>query len=123
MKTFAPELSALIIILRSAGPVISTRRSCRSARRRRDAPVAVADVRGLGQEVGQLAGVEAVLPGAGRVGEQLLAAVAEVAAAACATNASASAVRILVALAADLDAGQGRLPWLWVRLRWLSRAT
>ena len=31
MKTFAPELSALIIILRSTGPVISTRRSCRSA--------------------------------------------------------------------------------------------
>ena len=31
MNTFAPELSALIIILRSTGPVISTRRSCRSA--------------------------------------------------------------------------------------------
>ena len=31
MKTFAPELSALMIILRSTGPVISTRRSCRSA--------------------------------------------------------------------------------------------
>ena len=31
MKTFAPELSALIIIFRSTGPVISTRRSCRSA--------------------------------------------------------------------------------------------
>jgi hypothetical protein len=31
MKTFAPELSALIIILRSTGPVISTRRSARSA--------------------------------------------------------------------------------------------
>src|SRR5690348_1989532 len=30
MKTFAPELSALIIILRSTGPVISTRRSVRS---------------------------------------------------------------------------------------------
>ncbi len=30
MKTLAPELSALIIILRSTGPVISTRRSCRS---------------------------------------------------------------------------------------------
>ena len=31
MKTRAPELSALIIIFRSTGPVISTRRSCRSA--------------------------------------------------------------------------------------------
>src|SRR5712664_3179991 len=31
MKTLAPELKALIIILRSTGPVISTLRSCRSA--------------------------------------------------------------------------------------------
>ena len=31
MKTLAPELSALTIILRSTGPVISTRRSRRSA--------------------------------------------------------------------------------------------
>ena len=31
MNTLAPELSALMIILRSTGPVISTRRSCRSA--------------------------------------------------------------------------------------------
>src|SRR6266852_6928 len=31
IKTFAPEFRALMIILRSAGPVISTRRSCRSA--------------------------------------------------------------------------------------------
>ena len=31
MKTRAPEFSALIIILRSTGPVISQRRSCRSA--------------------------------------------------------------------------------------------
>jgi hypothetical protein len=31
MNTFAPELSALMIILRSSGPVISTRRSSRSA--------------------------------------------------------------------------------------------
>ena len=30
IKTFAPEFSALMIIFRSAGPVISTRRSCRS---------------------------------------------------------------------------------------------
>ena len=33
MKTLAPELRALMIILRSTGPVISTRRSCRSAGR------------------------------------------------------------------------------------------
>src|ERR1043166_1527358 len=31
MKTLAPELSALITIFRSTGPVISVRRSCRSA--------------------------------------------------------------------------------------------
>ena len=31
MYTLAPELSALMTILRSTGPVISTRRSCRSA--------------------------------------------------------------------------------------------
>ena len=30
MKTLAPEFKALMIILRSTGPVISTRRSCRS---------------------------------------------------------------------------------------------
>ena len=30
MKTFAPELRALIIIFRSTGPVISTRRSRRA---------------------------------------------------------------------------------------------
>ena len=34
MNTLAPQLSALITILRSVGPVISTRRSCRSLRRR-----------------------------------------------------------------------------------------
>ena len=31
MNTLAPELRALMIILRSTGPVISTRRSCRSS--------------------------------------------------------------------------------------------
>ena len=31
MKTLAPQLSALMTILRSVGPVISTRRSCISA--------------------------------------------------------------------------------------------
>ena len=39
MKTRAPELSALIIILRSTGPVISTRRSRRSAGGGCDLPV------------------------------------------------------------------------------------
>ena len=38
-------------ILRSIGPVISTRRSCRSPGRRGDAPVALADRARLGQEV------------------------------------------------------------------------
>ena len=58
MKTFAPELSALMIILRSTGPVISTRRSQQVARDRRDRPVALADLARLRQEVRQLAGVE-----------------------------------------------------------------
>ena len=62
MKTRAPELSALIIIFRSTGPVISQRRSTRSARRRRDAPVALADLARLGEEAGILAGVETHLP-------------------------------------------------------------
>ena len=43
MKTRAPELSALIIILRSTGPVISTRRSSRSRRRRCHLPLRVAN--------------------------------------------------------------------------------
>ncbi len=58
MKTLAPELSALITILRSTGPVISTRRSAISCGDRRDPPVPVADGRGLRQEVGELAGGE-----------------------------------------------------------------
>ena len=44
MNTRAPELSALIIILGSAGPVISTRRSSKSARCRGDGPVRLADL-------------------------------------------------------------------------------
>ena len=61
MKTLAPELSALIIILRSTGPVISTRRSASGLGRLGHRPVAGADLGGLGQEVGALAGVEAGL--------------------------------------------------------------
>ena len=77
MKTFAPELSALMIILRSTGPVISTRRSCDVGRDRRAGPVAFADRARLGQEVGQLAGVE-LAPGALRaLRQQLLAPAAE----------------------------------------------
>ena len=61
MKTFAPELSALMIILRSTGPVISTRRSSRSAGIGATVQSPSRIARGLGQEVGQLAGVEARL--------------------------------------------------------------
>ena len=70
MKTRAPELSALIIILGSAGPVISTRRSSRSARRRRHRPVRLAHVARGDQEVGPNARVElglALLPPAEQV--------------------------------------------------------
>ena len=50
MKTLAPELSALMTILRSAGPVISTRRSCRSAGASRDPPVVLAHVARFGRK-------------------------------------------------------------------------
>ena len=53
MKTLAPELSALTIILRSTGPVISTRRSWRSAGIARDPPIALADRPGLGEKIRQ----------------------------------------------------------------------
>ena len=62
MKTLEPELSALIIIFRSTGPVISTRRSLQVRGRRRDQPVALADLPGLGQEVRTRAAVELALP-------------------------------------------------------------
>ena len=58
MKTLAPEFKALMIIFRSVGPVISTRRSCKVGGNRRHRPVALADGLGLGKEVGELAGVE-----------------------------------------------------------------
>ena len=58
MKTRAPELSALIIILGSAGPVISTRRSSRSAGAGATRPVALADVACRDQEVRPDAGIE-----------------------------------------------------------------
>ena len=62
MNTFAPELSALMIILRSAGPVISTRRSSRSAGIGATVQSPSRMSRRLGQEVGQLARIEALLP-------------------------------------------------------------
>ena len=62
MKTLAPEFSALMIILRSTGPVISTRRSSRSVRNGRDRPLALADARGLREEVGHAAVVDFLLP-------------------------------------------------------------
>ena len=62
MKTLAPELSALTIILRSTGPVISTRRSSRSAGigATRQSAI-VADHLGAGPEIRQFAGVIALL--------------------------------------------------------------
>ena len=61
MNTFAPEFSALMIILRSTGPVISTRRSSRSAGIGATRPVAFADMPCISQEIGKLAGVQALL--------------------------------------------------------------
>ena len=61
MNTLAPELRALIIILRSTGPVISTRRSVSGFGASGTIQSAVADLGGLGQEVGAVAGVEAGL--------------------------------------------------------------
>ena len=62
MKTLAPELSALITIFRSVGPVISTRRSWRSGGASATCHVALADVPRLLEEVGELAGEQALLP-------------------------------------------------------------
>ena len=92
MNTLAPELSALTIILRSTGPVISTRRSAMSAGYGAQVHVAVADRPRLGQEIGQLARVELGLA-LRAASEQLVAATAE---ARCrlAANATASGVRI-----------------------------
>ena len=62
MNVRAPELSALISILALVGPVISTRRSCRSAGIDPDRPVGLADVARVLAEVGKLARVEPLLP-------------------------------------------------------------
>ena len=58
MNTFAPELSALMTILRSTGPVISTRRSIRSAGIGATVHSLRADLGGLGKKIGKLAGVD-----------------------------------------------------------------
>ncbi len=76
MKTFAPQLSALMIILRSTGPgdfdaAILDVRGYRRAR-----PVRVADRARFRQKIGQPAGVELRLA-VGTVGQQLGAATAE----------------------------------------------
>ena len=70
MKTFAPELSALIIILRSTGPGDLDAAVLQIRRRRTHAPVGFPHLFRLLEEVRPLARVEASLPlGAG--GEQL----------------------------------------------------
>ena len=63
MKTLAPELSALITILRSVGPVISTRMGLQvgGVTGTTFQERVVADRPGLGQEVGLFAGVKALL--------------------------------------------------------------
>ncbi len=61
MKTLAPELSALMTILASAGPVSSTRRSSRSAGRGRNAPLRLAQLPGLLRERRALSRREALL--------------------------------------------------------------
>ena len=61
MKTLAPELSALMTIFASAGPVSSTRRSSRSGGRGRDRPFGLAQLARLGRELRALAGGEARL--------------------------------------------------------------
>ena len=73
MKTFAPELSALMIILRSTGPVISTRRSRISAGRGATVHADSRMERVSSRKFGLLAGVESLLPLLACV-EQLLAA-------------------------------------------------
>ena len=61
MKTLAPELSALMIILRSTGPVISTRRSRMSPGSGATVHSASRMCRVSLKEVGLLAGIEPLL--------------------------------------------------------------
>ena len=62
MKTFAPELSALMIILRSTGTGDLDAPVLQRGRNRGDAPIGIADRCGLGCEIGQIAGVVSRLP-------------------------------------------------------------
>ena len=62
MKVEAPQLSALITILRSVGPVISTRRSSMSFGCGAICQSDSADLLRLGQKIRQHAGVEFLLP-------------------------------------------------------------
>ena len=77
MKVAAPQLSALITILRSVGPVISTRRSSMSFGCARHHPVAVANRLVCGRKSGSLPWSNSLPGGARR--EQLLAAGLELA--------------------------------------------
>ena len=61
MNMLAPELSALITILRSVGPVISTRRSCKSFGTAATSQSASRIGLVSGEEVRQLAGVDFLL--------------------------------------------------------------
>ena len=61
MYTLAPEFMALMTIFRSTGPVISTRRSCKSRGMGANRPRAVADRPGLGQEIRHLPGIQFAL--------------------------------------------------------------
>ena len=62
MKQRAPEFRALMTIFRSTGPVISTASVLQVVRDRRDPPVALANLAGLEEKVGELAGDDSVLP-------------------------------------------------------------
>ena len=62
MNMLAPEFSALMIILRSTGPVISVRRSVRSAGIGATVHARVADMRRFRQKIRTLAGIDAILP-------------------------------------------------------------
>ena len=79
MKVFAPQLRALITILRSTGPVISTRLSCRSAGQGLTRQVLSARMPAVSaRKVGQDARVELLLP-FGPACQQRIAARAELA--------------------------------------------
>ena len=73
MYESAPELKALMTILASTGPVISTRRQCSAGGTGAIFQSPARIVRGRGEEVGPLAGVEA-LGALDAGGQQLLAA-------------------------------------------------